>query len=105
MRSASLRIRRVTQRISRCDYRQVESQRLQVGLRQRQGYPFHHAGTVLRLYSCLSGQLISQYHMSGQLSTLLDLCFTPEGTAIACLNLANELNLFHTNMSELELIS
>lgn len=45
-----------------------------------------HLGTVLRLFSCLNGELMSQYHLCAVLSSIVDINFIPEGNAIVCLN-------------------
>lgn len=61
-------------------------------------------GTVLRLFSCLNGELISQFHVCAALSNIVDIHFIAEGNAVVCLNDENHIKLFHTKMSEQELI-
>jgi hypothetical protein len=59
-------------------------------------------GAVIRMYSCLSGELMAEYRMSDTISPIVDIQFLPGGTEIVCLNENNEINHFYTKMLELE---
>jgi hypothetical protein len=47
---------------------------------------------------------MSEYQACHILTTIVDVHFIPEGNAIVCLNDENHVRLFHTKMSEEELI-
>lgn len=47
---------------------------------------------------------MSQFQASHMLTTIVDVNFIGEGNAIVCLNSENHVRLFHTKMSEEEII-